>query len=333
VAFPKIGETGQQRLLASSAVVVGAGAVGAAVADQLARSGVGRLAIVDRDVLEESNLGRQGLYTEWDAGRLLPKAIALAGHLRAINPGIAIEPVAANLGPDNVEAVLGGAAIILDGTDNLETRYLLNDFAVREGKPWIYGGCVGSRGIVAAIVPGKTACFRCVYPDPPPPGALETCETAGIIAPAANLVASLEVAEALKILVGDEASVRRAWLSVELWPFRMIEVGGAGPGPRADCPCCGSRSFPFLEARLGGMTATLCGRDAVHVTPARAARANLDQLAARLETLGRVRRHEYVLVFTAGPHEITVFEDGRALIKGTSDAAAARSLYDRYVGS
>jgi molybdopterin-synthase adenylyltransferase len=333
VAFPQIGEAGQARLLAASAVVVGAGAVGAAVADQLARSGVGRLKIVDRDVLEESNLGRQALYTADDAGRRLPKAIALAARLRAINPEIAIEPVAADLGPANAAAILGGASVILDGTDNLETRYLLNDFAVREGVPWIYGGCVGSRGITAAILPGETACLRCIYPDPPGAGTLETCETAGIVAPAANLIASLEVVEALKILVGDRARVRRTWISVELWPFRMIEVGGTSSGPRPDCACCGTRSFPFLEARGAAVATALCGRDAVHVAPARASRTDLDQLAARLERLGHVRRHEYVLVFSAGAHEITVFEDGRALVKGTSDPAAARSLYDRYVGS
>jgi molybdopterin-synthase adenylyltransferase len=333
IAFGPIGEAGQRRLLAGSAAIVGAGAVGAAAAEQLARSGVGSLTIVDRDVLEESNLGRQALYTSDDAARRLPKAIALAHRLREINPEIAIEPVVGDVVAANVGSILGRAALILDGTDNLETRYLINDFAVKERRPWIYGGCVGSRGITATIVPGKTACFRCVWPDPPPAGSLETCETSGVIAPAANLIASLQVAEALKLLVGAEESVRTSWVSVELWPFRMIEVGAAGSGPRADCPCCGARSFPFLEARSGGAVTTLCGRDAVQVSPGRISRTDLDALGARLQPFGRVRRHEHVLVFTAGPHEMTVFEDGRALIKGTGDPAAARSLYDRYIGS
>jgi molybdopterin-synthase adenylyltransferase len=331
VAFPRIGEAGQRRLLASSAAIVGAGALGAAIAEQLARSGVGRLKIVDRDVLEESNLGRQALYTAEDASRRLPKAIALAGHLRAINPEIAIEPVAAELAARNVEALLGGADLVLDGTDNLETRYVLNDFAVRGGKPWIYGGCVGSRGITAVIVPGRTACLRCIYPDPPPPGTLETCETAGILAPAASLVASLEAVEGLKLLAGRPEEVRRTWLSVDLWNFRVVEIAAGAPAP--DCPCCGRREFPFLEARAGTLATSLCGRDAVHLAPGRAATIDLDALASRLGPLGRVRRLEHVLVFVAGPHEMTVFADGRALVKGTGDPAAARSLYDRFIGA
>jgi molybdopterin-synthase adenylyltransferase len=331
VAFPGIGEEGQRRLLSSSAAIVGAGALGAAIAEQLARSGVGQLTIVDRDVLEESNLGRQALYTSDDAARRLPKAIALAGHLRAINPEISINPVVAELGPANVETLLGRQDLVLDGTDNLETRYVVNDFAVRGGKPWIYGGCVGARGITAVIVPGHSACLRCVYPDLPPPGTLETCETAGILAPAASVVASLEAVEAIKLLAGHPDETRRTWLSVDLWPFRVVEI--AASAPRPGCPCCGRREFPFLVARAGTMAVTLCGRDAVHVTPGRAAKIDLDALATRLAAVGRVRRHEHVLLFTADSREVTVFEDGRALIKGTGDTAAARSLYDRYIGA
>lgn len=331
IAFQRIGEAGQRRLLASSAAIVGAGALGAAVAEQLARSGIGRLVIVDRDVLEESNLGRQALYTADDAAHRRPKSIALAAHLRAINPEIAIEPVVADLVAANVEAILGSVTVILDGTDNLETRYVLNDFAVRAGKPWIYAGCVGSRGITAVVVPGATPCLRCIYPDLPPPGTLETCETAGILAPTASLLASLEAIEALKLLAGGAGEIRRKWISVDLWPFRLVEIDVAAPRP--DCPCCGRREFPFLAFRGGTLATTLCGRDAVHVTPARAGSIDLDALAARLGRAGSVRRHEHVLVFTAHACEMTVFGDGRALIKGTSDPAAARSLYDRYVGA
>jgi adenylyltransferase/sulfurtransferase len=332
VAFGPIGHEGQRRLLASRVAVVGAGAVGAAALDQLARSGIGRLRIIDRDVLEASNLGRQALYTADDAERRLPKAVALAAHLAAINPEVEIVPFVSDLGPANVGTLLEGCDLVLDGTDNLEARYVLNDFAVREGRTWIYGGCVGSRGLSAVIIPGETACLRCVYPDPPPPGSLETCETAGVIAPAANLVASLEVVEALKILVGAGAAVRRTWACVELWPFRIVEIG-VDPRPRPDCPCCGRREFPFLSPSRATMAATLCGRDAVHVAPAQGGAVDLDALARRLEGAGTLRRHEYVLVLTVGGHEITVFEDGRALVKGTSDASAARSLYHRYVGS
>jgi adenylyltransferase/sulfurtransferase len=333
VRFPAIGEEGQQKLLASKVAVVGAGAIGSVAAEQLARSGVGRITIVDRDVVEATNLGRQASYTPEDAEKRIPKAIALAGHLAAVNPEIAIAPVVADLGADDVEAILGPADLVLDGTDNLETRYILNDFSVARGRPWIYGGCVGGRGITAVVVPGRTACLRCVYPDPPPRGTLETCETAGVIAPIANVIASLEVVEALKLLVGAEDAVRRSWVSVELWPFRLVEIGAAGAGPRPDCPCCGRRAFPFLEDRGGRAAATLCGRDAVHVSPRRPGRIDLDAVAKRLAALGAVRRLPYVIAFSAGAHDVTLFDDGRALVKGTSDPAAARALYDRFIGS
>jgi adenylyltransferase/sulfurtransferase len=332
-AFAPIGAAGQARLLRSRVAVVGAGAVGAAVADQLVRSGVGYVRVVDRDVLEPGNLGRQALYTTSDAEGRLPKAIALARRAREVNPEVTIEGEVADLGSANAQRLLGDADLILDGTDNLETRYVLNDHAVKHGRPWIYGGCVASRGLTAVVLPGKTRCLRCVYPDPPPPGTLETCETAGIIAPAANVVASLEVVEAIKILVGDLDRVRRTWLSVELWPFRVVEIGGSSAEPRPDCPCCARRSFAFLETGASAGAESLCGRDAVHVRPRAAARVDLPGLARRLAPLGAVRLLEYVLVFTAGGHELTVFEDGRALVKGTSDPSVARSVYDRYVGS
>jgi adenylyltransferase/sulfurtransferase len=333
VSFPAIGKAGQERLLASRVAIVGAGAIGSVAAEQLARSGVGRIAIVDRDVVESSNLGRQASYTPEDAERRIPKAIALAGHLAAINPEIVIEPVVADLSANDVESILTPADLVLDGTDNLETRYLLNDFAVARGRAWIYGGCVGARGITAVVVPGRTPCLRCIYPDPPPRGTLETCETAGVIAPIANLVASLQVVEALKLLVGAEDAVRRTWIAVELWPFRLVEIGAADSRPRPDCPCCGRMTFPFLEDRGRPPAATLCGRDAVHVSPRRPGRVDLDAVAKRLETLGAVRRLPYVLAFSAGAHDVTLFDDGRALVKGTSDPALARSIYDRFIGS
>jgi molybdopterin-synthase adenylyltransferase len=333
IAFPAIGAEGQRRIGAGRIAVVGAGAVGAAVAEQLARSGVGRIKVIDRDVLEASNLGRQALYTTADAGARLPKAIALARHLAEIDPGIVIDPVVADLNASNVDSLLEGFDLVLDGTDNLDARYVLNDHAVARGSTWIYGGCVGSRGLTAVIIPGETPCLRCVYPEPPPPGDLETCETAGIIAPAANVIASFEVVEALKLLVGAKDRIRKSWICVELWPFRVTEIGGLDPKPRPNCPCCGRHDFSFLTTTRGTLAATLCGRDAVHVSPARTVDVDLDELSRRLQALGTVKRLEYVVVFTVGAHELTVFEDGRALVKGTADPGVARSLYHRYVGS
>jgi molybdopterin/thiamine biosynthesis adenylyltransferase len=333
VAFPGVGKEGQARLLRSRATIVGAGALGASLAEQLVRSGVGFVRVVDRDVLEESNLGRQSLYTADDAARRLPKAVALAGHLRAFNPGVTIEPCVADLSAENADELLGDADVVVDGTDNLDTRYLVNDFCVRAKKPWVYGACVASRGMSAVILPGETPCLRCLYPEPPPPGSTETCETSGILAPAATLVASLQAVEVVKLLVGARDKVRRTWLSIELWPFRLFEFGGADPKPDPECPCCGAGEFPFVEGSTQPRTIKYCGRDAVQVIPARRATLDLAALAARLASVGRVERNEFLLVLEVPPHVLTVFADGRALVKGVKEPAEARSLYDRYVGS
>jgi adenylyltransferase/sulfurtransferase len=332
-AFPGVGKAGQARLLSSRVAVVGAGALGAALAEQLVRSGVGFTRVIDRDVLEESNLGRQALYTAADVARKLPKAVALAEHLRAFNPDVAVDPRVSDLSAENADELLDDVDLVLDGADNFETRYLVNDHAVRAGRPWIYGACVASRGLSAVVLPGETPCLRCLYPEPPPPGTAETCETSGILAPAAHLVASLQVVEALKLLVGARDAVRRTWLSCELWPYRMVEFGGAAPRPDPQCPCCGRREFPFLEGGAQPRTIKYCGRDAVQVIPARRSALDLSALAARLSALGRVERNEFLLVLDVPPHVVTVFADGRALLKGVRDAAEARSLYDRYVGS
>jgi len=332
-AFPGVGKAGQERLLKARVAVVGAGALGAASCEQLVRSGVGFTRVIDRDVLEESNLGRQALYTADDAARRLPKAVALAAHLRRFNPGVVVDPICGDLSAENARELFDDVDLIVDGTDNFETRYLVNDYAVMRGIPWLYGACVAARGLSAVVLPGETPCLRCLYPDPPPAGSSETCETAGILAPAAHVVASLQVAEALKILVGATAAVRRAWVSIELWPFRIAEFGGDAPAPADDCPCCGRREFPFLDGASQPRTVRYCGRDAVQVIPARRADVDLAALAARLSAAGAVERNEFLVVLTAPPHVVTVFADGRALIKGVKDAAHARALYDRYVGS
>ena len=326
ILFGEIGEAGQEALLRSHAAIVGCGALGSFHAAALARAGVGRLTIIDRDFVEPSNLQRQWLFEERDAADGLPKAVAAERRLAAINSGIEARGVVADLTPENADDLLRDAGIILDGTDNFETRYLINDYAVSRGIPWIYGAAVGSYGLSMAVVPGRTACLRCVYPAPPS-GAQPTCETAGVLNAIVSTVASLQVADALKILCGRGELVRGRITTVDVWEggIRQIE----GPGRDAECPACGRGEFPFLEER-GRPPAVLCGRNAVQVRERE--RVDLEELRARLEPLGEVRANEFVLRFQAGGHEMTVFPDGRAIIKGTSDAGVARSFYARYVG-
>ncbi|HMS15900.1 MAG TPA: ThiF family adenylyltransferase, partial [Planctomycetota bacterium] len=269
VLFPAIGEAGQARILASTVTVVGCGALGASQGELLARAGVGRIRLIDRDIVERSNLGRQALYRESDALERRPKAVALAAHLREFNREIEVLPQVAHLAAANVDELLLGSDVILDGSDNFDVRYLINDWAVRESVPWVYGACVAARGLSAVILPGRSPCLRCLFPDPPPKGASQTCDTAGIIAPAATIIASLQVAEVLKILVGADAAIRRSLLSVDLWPFRIFEMGGPNSAPATDCPCCGRREFTFLSQEQGARALVPCGRDAVFIVPGR----------------------------------------------------------------
>jgi molybdopterin-synthase adenylyltransferase len=333
VAFPGVGRAGQEKLLRSRVAVVGAGALGAAACEQLARTGVGYLRVIDRDLVEESNLGRQATYTAEDAAKRLPKAVALAGHLRTFNPDVVVDPRVEDLSADGADDALADVDLVLDGTDNFETRYLVNDDAVKRGRPWLYAACVASRGMAATILPGETPCLRCLYPDPPPPGSSETCETSGILAPAAQIAASLQVVEAVKLLIGARDVLRRAWATFELWPFRLHEFGGDDPKPDPDCPCCARREFPFLEGASQPRTIKYCGRDAVQVIPARRTTLDLAALATRLSAAGSVERNEFLVALDAPPYVVTVFADGRALIKGVKEAAEARAVYDRYVGS
>jgi len=326
ILFPGVGEAGQLKLLDARAVVVGCGALGSFQAAALARAGVGRLRIVDRDYVELSNLQRQWLFDQCDAEQALPKAVAAARKIAAINSGVAVEPVVADLTWSNVEDLLGDADVVLDGTDNFETRYLINDFAVDRGVPWIYGAAVGSYGITMPVVPGKTGCLRCVYPDPPG-GVQPTCETAGVLGPATSAIASLQVAEALKILCGAEPS--RKITTVDVWSGEIRQV--AQPEPVADCPACGRREFPYLSGERRAPV-SMCGRDAVQIHE-RTRPLDLRQLAAQLEPLGPVRANEFALRFEAPPYLLTIFPDGRAIIKGTTDVGVARSLYARYIGA
>jgi adenylyltransferase/sulfurtransferase len=302
---------------------VGCGALGSFHAAALARAGVGTITIIDRDYVEPSNLHRQWLFEESDAAEALPKAAAAARRLASINSSVEVRARVSDLTPSNAGELLGGAAVIVDGTDNFDARFLLNDFAVSKGVPWIYGAAVGSYGLAMPVIPGVTACLRCVYPAPPS-GAQPTCETAGVLNVIVSAVASVQVADALKLLVGEPPRARIT--TIDLWNggIRQIEAPARDP----DCPCCGRREFPFLE-ESSRPPVTLCGRNAVQVA---GRPVDLGRLAVQLAPLGQVRANEYALRFTIDQYEMTIFADGRAIVKGTAEPAIARSLYARYLG-
>jgi molybdopterin-synthase adenylyltransferase len=326
ILFAGIGERGQQHLLDARVVVAGCGALGSFQAGALARAGVGFVRIIDRDYVELSNLQRQWLFDESDAEQSVPKAVAAARKIASMNSDVRVEPVVADLTCSNAEDLLGDVNLVLDGTDNFETRYLINDFAVSRGLPWIYGAAVGSYGIVMAVTPGESACFRCIYPDPPA-GAQPTCETAGVLGPITALIASLQVAEAIKILCGVQPA--RKITTVDVWSGEVRQV--AQPGPVADCPACGRHEFAYLNGERRAPV-SLCGHNAVQIHE-RARPLELRDLAARLAPLGAVRANEFALRFEAPPYLLTIFPDGRAIIKGTTDIGLARSLYARYIGA
>lgn len=329
--FAPIGESGQRALLESRVLLVGLGALGSVLANVLARAGVGHLRIVDRDFLELSNLQRQVLYDEDDVAAGLPKAIAAAAKLRRINSQVTIEPIVADVAPDNAERLAEGVHLLLDGTDNFETRFLLNDLAHRRGIPWVYGGCIGAEGQTMTILPGETACLRCVIPDAPPPGTTATCDTAGILGPIVEVIASIEAAEALKILSGHREAINRGLILIDLWDNTLRQVS-LDRLQQDGCPACRGEEFPWLEGKRRSHTAVLCGRNAVQLSHPGGAVLALEELERRLAGVGNVQRNAYLLRLTVAPYSITVFQDGRAIIHGTDDVATARAVYARYVG-
>jgi molybdopterin-synthase adenylyltransferase len=325
--FQGIEAAGQTKLSGSRVVIVGCGATGSVLASLLARSGVRTLRILDRDYVEPSNLQRQTLFDENDARESVPKAIAAARQIARFNSEIVVEPHVADLTPANVDSLLGGVDLILDGTDNFETRYLINDYALKQSVAWIYAAAVGSYAVTMNILPGETACLACIFPESPL-GTVETCETAGILNSAVNLVASIAATEALKFLVGARSKMRRTLLSWDVWSNERAELGTAHR--REGCRAC-LRDFIHLAGE-GRPHITLCGRNSVQIHERRRP-VNFVELSGRLQSLGSVRHNEFVLKFWREPYEMTLFPDGRAIIKGTTDAAIARSLYARYVGS
>lgn len=328
ILFAPIGEAGQARLARSRVVIIGCGALGTVQASQLARAGLGTLRIVDRDFVEESNLQRQILFDESDARQNLPKAVVAERKLRAINSEIEVEGLVSDFEPRNAEELVRGFDTILDGTDNFEARYLLNDVAVRLGIPWIYGAAVGSYAATMTIRPGETACLACVFPAPPD-GLGDTCDTVGVIAPAVAWAAAIQVTEALKLLLGRNDKLHGKLLSADVWENSFNEVS-----PRRDpaCRVCGAREFRHLA---GGASAAraLCGRNAVQIRQAESRTLDLAELKRRLEPFGPVHGNEFLVRFELKPFELTVFRDGRAIVKGTDDPSVARAFYAKYVGS
>ncbi|HXT58334.1 MAG TPA: ThiF family adenylyltransferase [Pirellulales bacterium] len=333
IRFPVIGEEGQRRLLASRALICGCGALGSVLANTLARSGVGRLRIVDRDFVETSNLQRQVLFDEDDVAAQLPKAVAAANKLRRINSQIEIEPIVADVDHANIMSLLEGVDVLVDGTDNFETRYLLNDAAVKLGLPWVYGGCIGAGGQTMTILPGETPCLRCLIQEAPPPDATETCDTAGILSPIINVIASIQAMEAIKILSGHREAIQRSLLVFDLWENRVLPMKAGALRDAGDCPACCRGEFPWLSGERGSHTAVLCGRNAVQLTQSAGTRLSLETLAEKLASVGRVTRNPILLRLAVDDYLLTIFPDGRAIIGGTDDIPTARTIYARYIGS
>jgi molybdopterin-synthase adenylyltransferase len=328
ILFAGIGEEGQRRLLASSAVIVGCGAIGAAAAQLLVRAGLGRLRIIDRDFVEHSNLQRQALFDEADARDSLPKAVAAERKLRSINSSVTIEGVVSDLTPGNAEELLSGFDLILDGTDNFESRFLVNDFAVKSGTPWIYAAAVASYGVTMTIRPGTTACLACLLENDRQ-GIDETCDTVGVLGPIVNLIASLEAAEALKLLAGREGDLHGKLISCDVWRGHFQSIR-ADRNPQ--CRACARRDFTYLDGDAQPHI-TMCGRDSVQIHERRRA-LDLSLLKTRLDpTVEDLRQNDFLLRFRIAPYEMTVFADGRAILKGTKDPSVARSLYARYIGA
>jgi adenylyltransferase/sulfurtransferase len=328
ILFSGIGEQGQQKLFAAHVAIVGCGATGAAVAGLLARAGVGTLTLVDRDYVEWSNLQRQVLFKEEDAAEGLPKAEAARRRIAEFNSHTEVHAHVADLVPSNIHTILADAQLVLDATDNFETRYLLNDYAIEQNKPWIYAGAVGSYAVTMNILPGVTACLACIFPEPPS-GTVETCDTSGILNSAVNLAASLESVEAIKWIVGAHDCMRRTLFSCEVWCNEISEIDTSRP--RSSCPACGQHQFPHLSG-IGRPQITLCGRNSVQIHEHHRP-VDFAELTRKLEAHGTVRSNTMLLRFDRGQHRITVFKDGRAIVQGTTDVGIARSLYSRFIGS
>lgn len=331
ILFEGIGAEGQRRLRESRAMIVGCGALGSAQAEMLARAGIGRLRIVDRDFVEESNLQRQTMFTERDAREHLPKAIAAGRRIADINSEVGTDIEVADVNYSNVEQLIEGCDVVVDGTDNFATRYLINDACVKRNVNWIYGAAVGSYGVTMTIRPQVTPCLRCVFPDSPPAGSAPTCDTAGVIMPIISTVAAVQISETLKLLTGRFERLHGSLMQFDVWNNEWRRLALRGPAP--DCPTCALCRFETLDAEAGDFLSVLCGRQAVQVSPRGASpRIDLPTLAERLRAAGEVESNPYLVRLRAGEYELTIFQDARAIVRGTDDIKVARSLYARFVG-
>lgn len=330
--FPGIGEAGQRKLLDSHVTLCGCGALGTVLANALVRAGVGHVRVVDRDFIETHNLQRQVLFDEHDVAENLPKAEAACRKLAAINSAVHVEPVVTDIDRTNILELTKDADLILDGSDNFEIRYLINDVAIKLGKPWVYGGSIGSHGQTMTILPGETPCLRCVFEAAPAPGEAATCETAGVLGPIVNIIASFQATEAFKILTGKLDMVNRDLVYIDVWENTLRRIKIAKLKGTVDCPCCKHRRFEWLDGDLGSHTTSLCGRNAVQVAHRSGSTLNFEEMARHMQTLGDVSYNRFMLKFTVDGFDFTVFPDGRAIIKGTSDVDKARTLYAKYVG-
>ena len=331
ILFNGIGENGQRKLRAARVLIVGCGALGSAHAEALGRAGIGYVRIVDRDFVEPSNLQRQTMFTESDAEKRLPKAVAAANHLREINSDIEIEPHVVDVNHSNIEQLIDGCDVVLDGTDNFTTRYLINDACVKHETNWIYGAAVGSYGVTMTIRPHLSACLRCVFEEAPPAASAPTCDTAGVIMPIISVVSAVQVTEAIKLLTGHTEDLHGSLMQFDVWrnEWRKISLGAPNP----DCPSCGLGQYETLEPSSAETAAVLCGRDAIQISPAQPTSINFHSLAERLRPSGDVKFNEYLLRFKTGPFELTVFQDARSIVRGTDQIATARSLYAKYIGN
>ncbi|MFQ5963419.1 MAG: ThiF family adenylyltransferase [Candidatus Scalinduaceae bacterium] len=327
-----IGTERQRELTKSNAVVIGCGALGSVSSSYLTRAGVGHIKIIDRDFIEENNLQRQILFDEVDIKENLPKAIAAQKKLQKINTKINIEGIVADVNYANIEELTKGADIILDGTDNFETRFLVNDICVKDNIPWIYGACIESKGLTMNIIPSKTPCLRCIFETLPQMGTFPTCDSAGIIGTIASIIASIQVTEAIKILTRDFKSLRKTLLKVDVWDTKFKQLDVSDLKRLNNCPTCKTHNYEFLDAKDGVLTTLLCGKNAVQVMYRNIGKINFKQLAQRLRPIADISYNDFMLKFKIKDHDFTVFPDGRAIITGTSDASIAKSLYSKYIG-
>jgi adenylyltransferase/sulfurtransferase len=329
VRFSGIGAAGQERLRAARVTVVGCGALGSVSSEILARAGIGNLTIIDRDYVELSNLQRQSLFTEADVKSSKPKSVAAQETLRSINSEINIKGVVADLTYQNIAQLCSNCDLVVDGSDNFEVRFLINDFCVHKGLPWVYAAALGSYGISFAIIPGRTACLRCFFQEMPESGTVETCETAGILGSVIHLVSAFQTSQVIKILIGDIPAAKM--LQVDIWEdkLRMLSVKGALPS----CECCQKKNFRFLDGEEKTILTKLCGRNAVQLLPLRSGPIDLEGIAIRLGTTMEVKYNDYLLRTLAGDYEIVLFSDGRAIVKGTDDYSEARAVFSKYIGS